>query len=108
MKNETSVEKYFSAWQKRDWNFVANALTEDFTFTSPYDNHIDRREYKKKCWDAVEEIGEFEFVSIVENENEAFVRYRNKINGEKVQNTEHFIFEGEKLKAVVVFFGLPE
>ena len=83
------------------------SITPDFTFTSPYDDHIDRGTYKSKCWDTVKDMGEFDFVSI-SNENEAFVRYRNTINGGQVQNTEHFIFEGGKLKEVVVFFGLPE
>ncbi len=108
MKHKTTIENFFMAWRQRDWEFVDGVITNDFTFTSPYDDHIDRETYKSKCWDSVEEIGEFDFVSLIENETEAFARYRNKINGEKVQNTEHFIFEGDKIKAVVVFFGLPE
>jgi ketosteroid isomerase-like protein len=108
MRHNGMIKAFFQAWAARDWDFVEASITLDFTFTSPYDDHIDRETYKSKCWDTVKEIGKFEFVSIIGNGNEAFVRYRNTINGEKVQNTEHFIFEGEKLKAVVVFFGLPE
>ncbi len=108
MNHKTKIENYFKAWAERDWAFVENNITKDFTFTSPYDNRLDRETYKSKCWDSVKEIGEFEFVSIIENENEVFVRYRNVINGETVQNVEHFIFEGEELKEVIVFFGRPE
>lgn len=50
MKNETFIRHYFFAWQKKDWNFVENSLADNFTFTSPYDDHIDRHEYKQKCW----------------------------------------------------------
>ncbi len=108
MKNQTLIESYLLAWQKRDWDFVESVLAEDFTFTSPYDDRIELREYKEKCWNTIREIGEFEFVAIIENETEAFARYRNRINGEPVQNAEHFIFRDGKLKGIVVFFGRPK
>jgi ketosteroid isomerase-like protein len=108
MKYKTRIEKIFKAWETRDWDFVAGGLAEDFTFTSPYDDHLSKEDFKEKCWNTIKEIGEFEIVTIVEGETEAFVRYKNKINGEKVQNTEQFIFEGDKLKEVVVFFGRAE
>lgn len=92
-----------------NWEVVKNGLTEDFTFTSPYDDHLNIKEFKEKCWDSVKQIGEFEIVKFAENENEKFVRYKNTINGEKVQNVEHLVFDEEgKLKSVTVFFGLPE
>jgi len=108
MNYKTRIEKIFKAWETRDWDFVASGLAEDFTFTSPYDDHINKKEFKEKCWDTIKEIGEFEIVTIVEGDSEAFVRCRNTLNGEKVQNAEQFIFESDKLKEVVVFFGLPE
>ena len=108
MNYQARIERIFKAWQLRDWNFIESRLTADFTFTSPHDDHLQRADFKEKCWDMIEEIGEFEIVTIVAGAGEAFVRYKNTINGEKVQNTEHFIFEGEKLKEVIVFFGLPE
>jgi len=108
MQYKTTIEKYFKAWQIRDWNFVEAVITDDFTFTSPYDAAIDRETYKTKCWDSVKEIGEFEIITIVAGETEAFVRYKNRINGENALNVEHFIFENDKVKSVTVFFGLPE
>jgi hypothetical protein len=40
--------------------------------------------------------------------DEAFLWYKSRINGENVQNTEHFAFENGKIKSVTVFFGRPE
>lgn len=109
MKYKSRIEKIFEAWTNRDWDFVENGLADDFTFTSPYDDHLKIEEFKKKCWDTIEQIGEFAIITVVENETEAFVRYKNKINGEKVQNAEQFVFdENDKLKSVTVFFGRPE
>lgn len=108
MKHEAFLVKYFRAWQHRDWNFVGEYLAKDFTFTTQYDDHINLTEYRQKCWDTVTEIETYTFQSFMEKDNEAFVRYQGKINGEKVQNVEHFHFEDGKIKSVHVFFGRPE
>ena len=107
MPNSTGIRNYFFAWQKRDWAFVENHLVPGFSFTSQYDDHIGKAEYKQKCWDSVQDIGEYEFIKIIEDETEAIVRYRCRINGGEVHNMEHLIFEGDKLKEVNVFFGRP-
>lgn len=81
METETLIKKLFLAWQERDWDFVENALADSFTFTSMYDDHLGKREYKQKCWDTVEEIEAFEFVTFMAQDNEAFVRYKGRVNG---------------------------
>jgi ketosteroid isomerase-like protein len=107
VSNERLIRNYFTAWQNRDWDFVESKLADGFTFTSPYDDHIGKDEYKEKCWDAVKDIEDFEIVTLIEEGDEAFIRYQNRINGERVQNTEHFAFEDGRIKAVTVFFGRP-
>lgn len=108
MSNENFIKDYFRAWQERDWEFVDKSLTDDFTFTSPYDDHLDKQIYRQKCWDTVKEIAEFKFVGIAEKDNEIFVRYIGEINQTAVQNTEHFVIENGKIRSVTVFFGRPE
>jgi len=107
-KNESIIRMCFTAWQKRDWDTVESLLADGFTFTSPYDDHIDKREYKQKCWNSIKSIEEYEYTTIMEKGDEAFVRYKNRINGMLVQNTEHFLFQDGKIKGVDVFFGRPE
>ena len=108
MNNERLIKNYFTAWQNRDWDFVESELADGFTFTSPYDDRIGKDEYREKCWNAVKEIEDQEIVTIIEDGGEAFVWYKSYINGEPVQNAEHFAFEDGKIKAVTVFFGRPE
>lgn len=109
MKYKTRIEQIFKAWTTRDWDFVKSNFAEDFTFTSQYDDHIKTGEFKSKCWDTIEQIGEFEIATVVENEREAFVRYKNTINREHVQNAEQYVFDNDgKIKSVTVFFGRPE
>ena len=108
MPYETIIRKYFTAWQTRDWHSVESLLADSFTFTSPYDDHIDKHEYKQKCWNSVKEIAEYEYVTIMEKGDEAFVRYKSRLNGMLVQNTEHFLFHNGKIQGIDVFFGRPE
>jgi hypothetical protein len=43
----------------------------------------------------------------MEKGDEAFARWKCLIGGESVTNTEYFLFEGEKIKKVEVYFGQP-
>src|SRR4051794_34818327 len=107
MKYETLIRNCFRAWQTRDWDLLEKSLAEGFTFTSLYDEHIGIAEFKQKCWEAVREIEPYELVSMMEKGDEAFVRYRCRINGEPVQNIEHYLFQAGKIKEINVFFGRP-
>jgi ketosteroid isomerase-like protein len=44
------VRKYFAAYAAKDRKTVENLLSEDFTFTSPYDDHINKTTYFERCW----------------------------------------------------------
>jgi ketosteroid isomerase-like protein len=100
------VRKCFSAYELKDRQMIEDLLSEDFTFTSPLDDRIDRTEYFKKCWPTSENIQSFQIEKLFENGNEAFVRYECEMKaGKKFRNTEWFRFEGGKLKEVQVYFG---
>ena len=42
MPHSELIRKYFSAYENKDRKTVESLLTNDFTFTSPYDHRIDR------------------------------------------------------------------
>ena len=50
MPHSELIRKYFSAYENRDRKAVESLLTNDFTFTSPYDRRIERETYFKRCW----------------------------------------------------------
>ena len=100
------VRKCFSAYELKDRRIIEDLLSDDFTFTSPLDNRINRTEYFKRCWPNSENIRNFHIEKLFENGNEAFARYECETNaGKKFRNTEWFRFEGGKLMEVQVFFG---
>ena len=44
------VRALFAAYLSSDRKAVEDRLTEDFRFTSPYDDAIDKAEYFARCW----------------------------------------------------------
>jgi ketosteroid isomerase-like protein len=69
------VRKCFSAWETKDREALEELLAEDFTFTSPNDDHISKDEYWKKCWPGSEKIRAIRIDKLFEQGDEAFVRY---------------------------------
>ena len=85
---------------------VENSFTEDFRFTSPYDDEIDRATYFARCWRGSDWIERQELERIFVEGEGAFVTYRCVAKGGKsFRNTEFFTFEGDKIRRIDVYFG---
>lgn len=100
------IRAIFAAYIANDRNAVEKALTEDFRFTSPYDDGIDKPTYFERCWRDSDWIERHELEKIVVEGNEAFVTYICLARGGKrFRNTEFFSFEGDRVKRIDVYFG---
>lgn len=104
-KAET-IRRIFAAYLANDRAFVAEALSDDFRFTSPYDDNIDKPTYFERCWKGSDWIERHELERIFVEGDEAFVTYRCVASGGKTfRNTEFFVFDGDKVKRIDVYFG---
>jgi ketosteroid isomerase-like protein len=104
-KAET-IRRIFAAYLANDRAFVAEALSDDFRFTSPYDDNIDKPTYFERCWKGSDWIERHELERIFVDGDEAFVTYRCVAKGGKTfRNTEFFVFDGDKVKRIEVYFG---
>ena len=45
-----AIRQIFAAYLANDREFVENAFSEGFRFTSPYDDNIDKPAYFERCW----------------------------------------------------------
>lgn len=100
------VRALFAAYRSGDRKAVEDSLTEDFRFTSPYDDAIDKAEYFARCWRGSDWIERHELERIFVQGEEAFVTYRCVAKGGKsFRNTEFFGFDGDKIKSIDVYFG---
>lgn len=107
MNVDQIIRAYYSGYQLKNWKAVEDLLAEDFTFTSPNDDdHIDIPTYKERCWPQSEYVAHFELESILQEENEAFVKYLcTTTKGTSFRNTEYFRFAGGKICSIEVYFG---
>ena len=96
----------YAAYESKDRNAIEELLSDDFTFSSPLDDHIDRKKYFERCWPNSKNIRSFAIEKLFEKDNEAFVRYEGTRNdGGKWRCTEFFRIEGNKIKEVEVYFA---
>jgi ketosteroid isomerase-like protein len=100
------IRAIFAAYMSNDRKVVEDALTDDFRFTSPYDDEIDKATYFERCWRNSDWIERHELEKIFVDGNEAFVIYRCVAKGGKnFRNTEFFTFVGDRVSRIDVYFG---
>jgi ketosteroid isomerase-like protein len=101
-----TIRAVFAAYLANDRSAVEHALADDFRFTSPYDDHIDKVTYFERCWRNSDWIERHDLERIFVEGDEAFVTYTCvATNGKSFRNTEFFAFEGDKIKRIDVYFG---
>jgi ketosteroid isomerase-like protein len=106
-KSQGIVRKYYAAWETKDWHPIDILLADDFTFSSPLDDHISKSDFKAGCWDTqIAYIDRFDLKQVIGTDNEAFVMYVcHTTNGKTFRNVEYFQLRDDKVKAVECYFG---
>ena len=101
-----TVRAIFAAYLAGDRRTVENCFTEDFRFTSPYDDEIDKATYFERCWSCSDWIERHQLEKIMADGDEVFVTYQCVAKGGKrFRNTEFFSFRGDKVRRIDVYFG---
>jgi ketosteroid isomerase-like protein len=99
------IRIYFKAYETKDRSALESTLSNDFTFTSPHDDHIDRATYLQRCWPNSKHTGAIHIRKLFDRGNEAFVLYDlEPDNGQPFRNTEFFTGSGG-IKTIEVYFG---
>ena len=100
------VRAYCGAYESENRAVAEQLLAEDFTFTSPNDDGIDRATYFERCWPQGEPARDQKIEQIVVHGDKAFVTYSCATgNGKSFRNTEFITFSGEQISRVDVYFG---
>jgi len=107
MKNAVTVTKAcFDAYVRKDRAAIELLINDEFHFTSPLDNRIDRKTYFERCWPNSQHITEFKFMHVIPFKDKVVVVYEGKSSdGEIFRNTEIFTVLQEKIIEVEVYFG---
>jgi ketosteroid isomerase-like protein len=105
-KKTDLVRAVFVAWETGDAAALDRLLADDFTFSSPNDDHLSRAEYWETCWPGHDLIRTYDILNLVKDGEEVLVRYEGELtDGRRFRNVEHFRFAGDKVAEVTVYFG---
>ncbi len=100
------VRAYFGAYESENREAAETLLADDFTFTSPNDDAIDRATYFERCWPTNDAVRDQQIEKIVIDGDKAFVTYLcSSAGGKSFRNTEFLTFEGDRISSVNVYFG---
>src|SRR5258705_5917005 len=96
----------YEAYVTKDRAAIERLIAEDFHFTSPLDNRLDRETYFRRCWPNSKVIEGFNFIHLVTDANRVFVTYEGRnTNGRRFRNTEILTIQDQQIIDVAVYFG---
>ena len=99
------ARRAYQAYVDNDRAAIEAIIGDDFHFTSPRDNRIDRQVYFDKCWENSETITGFTFINLVADGERVFVTYEGKAKDRAFRNTEIVTVRDNQIADVEVYFG---
>jgi ketosteroid isomerase-like protein len=96
----------YRAYGTNDRAALEALLADDFHFTSPLDNRLDRETYFHRCWPNSATIEGFDLIHLVTNADRVFVTHEGRnTNGHRFRNTEILTIRDQRILEVEVYFG---
>jgi ketosteroid isomerase-like protein len=100
------VKRSFRAYVDKDRSAIERLIAEEFHFTSPLDNRINRKTYFERCWPNSRWISGFDFLAVVASDDRVYVTYvGHSDSGRSFRNTEALTVRDGKIVEVEVYFG---
>ena len=106
MDKHVIVREVFAAYVAKDRAAIERLIAQDFHFTSPLDNRIDRATYIERCWPNSARTEGFDFIRLAACDDQVAVTYEARmVGGKRFRNTEVFTLRGDQVVEVEVYFG---
>jgi len=104
--NAAIAQAAYDAYVRKDRAALEALIADDFHFTSPLDNRLDRATYFRRCWPNSKVIEGFDFVHIAADADRVFVTYEGRnTDGHRFRNTEILTIRDQQIVEVEVYFG---
>ena len=95
----------YNAYVTKDRAAIEALIADDFRFTSPLDNGLNRESYFTICWPNSTSTEGFEIVHMIEHGERVFVTYEGRSRQSRFRNTETLTDRYVKIDDVEVYFG---
>jgi ketosteroid isomerase-like protein len=96
----------YRAYIDKDRAALEAVIADDFHFTSPLDNRIDRATYFARCWPNCTTIAGFDFINLVSDGGRVFVTYVGlSTSGRRFRNSEILTVRDGQIVDAEVYFG---
>jgi ketosteroid isomerase-like protein len=105
--NAEIVLASFDAFRAQDAAAAERLMADDFIFTSPQDDRIDRAVWLEKCFPTADHFAWQKLLAVTEVDAETVLAYYEYElqTGERFRNTEIISVRGGLIAEVQVFFG---
>ncbi|MDR5817550.1 MULTISPECIES: nuclear transport factor 2 family protein [unclassified Caballeronia] len=101
-----TARQVYEAYVNKDREAIEQLIADDFHFTSPRDNRLNRATYLARCWPNAHTVDRFDFVHLIQDGARVFVTYDLRTReGSAFRNTEILTIRDGKLIEAEVFFG---
>jgi hypothetical protein len=102
----TIAKACLRAYVDKDRAAIETLLADDFHFTSPLDNRLDRATYFARCWPNSAHMQSIEVIHAAAEGHRAFIVYEASTDtGKRFRNCELYTVSDGRLVEVEVYFG---
>lgn len=101
------VRASFDAYRSQDYDTASRLLAEDFAFTSPQDDRLDKATFLRRCFPTADRFRSQEILELVEaGQRGVFLLYEYElVTGGRYRNAEFITVRDGQLVETQVFFG---
>lgn len=101
-----TVLDFTRAFHEQDRSTAEHLMSENFVFTSPQDDHIDKAAWLERCFPSADHFdGPSVTLEIVEAGGIVLHRYEYAVDGIRYRNAEAIRVEDGRVREVEVYFG---
>ena len=104
--NADTVRALIASYLAQDRAAAERLVAEEFVFTSPQDDHIDRAAFFDRCFPTADRFKEHELLTVAPADDDVFVLYEYELeDGQRYRNVEVITVRGGQVTESQVFFG---
>lgn len=102
---QEAVLEFIRAFREQDAGLALSLMSDEFTFTSPQDDHLDRDTWLERCFPTAGYFDSPPTLQIVEVGGVVLHRYQYNVAGRTYRNVEASRVQDGLVHEVEVYFG---